>query len=92
MSSYSPQSRILILGAGCFVPYPFQYNLRHLPKPHLPARFNGLLEVARGGRSEAANFRDWIPIPSAAGSLSPFLFPYNCKIGCIGTPVSPPLY
>jgi protoporphyrinogen oxidase len=66
--------------AGRFVPYPFQYNLRHLPKPQLSACLHGLLEVARGGRSEAANFRDWILNSFGRGIAESFLFPYNFKV------------
>jgi protoporphyrinogen oxidase len=39
-----------------FVPYPFQNNLRYLPKEELVRCVRGLLRTLRDGRSDPANF------------------------------------
>lgn len=66
--------------AGRFVPYPFQYNLRHLPKSQLSQCLRGLIEVLSNGHGETTNFRDWILNSFGAGIADLFLLPYNSKV------------
>ncbi len=66
--------------SGRFVPYPFQYNLRYLPKEQISACLHGLLEGARDGKGEIRNFRDWIAASFGAGIADLFMLPYNFKV------------
>ncbi len=70
-----------VLCQGSFVPYPFQNNLRYLPKA---AQVECLLGAARAwagseGR-RAGNFRDWIINTFGEGIATHFMFPYNEKV------------
>lgn len=70
-----------ILSRGTWVPYPFQNNLRYLPKD---AQVECLLGAARAAgqshRSDAQNFRDWILATFGEGIARHFMFPYNEKV------------
>ena len=64
-----------------WVPYPFQNNLRYLPKS---IQLNCLLGAAKAsangcGRT-ATNFRDWILETFGEGIAEAFMFPYNSKV------------
>lgn len=69
-----------------FIPYPFQNNLRYLPKQALWESVIGLLELkatrhtAIRSLSKASSFQDWILAHFGAGIAEHFLFPYNRKV------------
>ncbi len=66
--------------SGRFVPYPFQYNLRHLPKDQILDCLHGLLDAARNGKVEVRSFRDWISASFGSGIARLFMLPYNFKV------------
>jgi UDP-galactopyranose mutase len=63
--------------ADTWVPYPFQNNIRHLPKELVWECVQGLLQE-RSGRLE--NFRDWIGFVFGPGIARLFMLPYNFKV------------
>lgn len=67
-----------------FVPYPFQNNLRYLPKTVLWDCVLGLLEATKKQQKSArpASFQDWIVRNFGQGIAQHFLFPYNQKVWC----------
>ena len=70
-----------IVKGDSWVPYPFQSNLRYLPKGGASELPDGSGEGGgqRGGR-DAANFRDWILATFGEGIAEAFMFPYNSKV------------
>jgi protoporphyrinogen oxidase len=70
-----------IVTGDSWVPYPFQNNLRYLPKS---VQINCLLGAAKasanGHGRNAANFRDWILETFGQGIADAFMFPYNTKV------------
>jgi protoporphyrinogen oxidase len=70
-----------IVKGDCWVPYPFQSNLRYLPKPVQVSCLIGAAKAAvNGGGRDAANFRDWILGTFGEGIAEAFMFPYNSKV------------
>lgn len=66
---------------GCWVPYPFQYNLHRLPPTDRDRALEGLERVARRRRpARAENFRAWIETTFGDGIAELFLVPYNEKV------------
>lgn len=63
-----------------WVPYPFQNNLRYLPKEALYRCLVGLLEAGRTRNDNPANFREWILSIFGQGVADLFMFPYNQKV------------
>jgi protoporphyrinogen oxidase len=63
-----------------WVPYPFQNNLRYLPKEILHECLVGLLHVSRDGHTKPANFQDWILCTFGEGIAKHFMLPYNTKV------------
>ncbi len=67
-----------------FVPYPFQNNLRYLPKKVLDECVQGLLKLAKKlparYSTKPKNFRAWILASFGTGIAKHFLFPYNLKL------------
>lgn len=70
-----------IVTGDTWVPYPFQNNLRYLPKT---VQINCLLGAAKasanGHGRNAANFREWILETFGEGIADAFMFPYNTKV------------
>jgi protoporphyrinogen oxidase len=70
-----------ILSPEFRVPYPFQNNLRYLPKP---LQVSCLLGAARAAADfsgrDAQNFREWILATFGEGIAETFMFPYNSKV------------
>ncbi len=62
-----------------FVPYPFQNNLRYLPKEALWECLNGLWETNQKHAGAPGNFREWILRTFGHGIASHFMLPYNEK-------------
>lgn len=64
-----------------WVPYPFQSNLRYLPKEIQVKCLLGAAQAAASGDGRAAtNFRDWIVATMGQGVADEFMFPYNSKV------------
>lgn len=63
--------------ADTWVPYPFQNNIRHLPRELVWECVQGLL---RERSPHLANFRDWIDYVFGAGIARLFMRPYNFKV------------
>jgi protoporphyrinogen oxidase len=70
-----------IVKGESWVPYPFQSNLRYLPKEVQVSCLLGAAKAASdGGGSHAGNFRDWILGTFGEGIADAFMFPYNSKV------------
>jgi protoporphyrinogen oxidase len=70
-----------IVKGESWVPYPFQSNLRYLPKEVQVSCLVGAAKAAaNGGGKEAKNFRDWILSTFGEGIAEAFMFPYNSKV------------
>lgn len=65
-----------------FIPYPFQYNIRHLPREALWDCVSGLLDIAKrnGETPPPTNFEEWVVHTFGAGIAEQFMLPYNRKI------------
>ena len=63
--------------ADTWVPYPFQNNIRHLPKELVWECVQGLMQERS---PELANFRDWIGYVFGPGIARLFMQPYNFKV------------
>ena len=62
-----------------FLPYPFQNNIRHLPKEEVLACLSGLIAAQRESRG-SANFGEWIDATFGPGIAASFMRPYNFKV------------
>lgn len=70
-----------ILTRDTWVPYPFQNNLRYLPKEVQVECLMGAAKAAgQSHGSGARNFRDWILATFGEGIARHFMFPYNQKV------------
>lgn len=64
-----------------WIPYPFQNNLRYLPKPLQLSCLLGAARAAESGNPRlAGNFRDWILATFGDGIADAFMIPYNSKV------------
>jgi len=64
-----------------FVPYPFQYNIRHLPEAPRRECVQGLIDLASPDkRPPVRSFKDWILATAGEGIAKHFMIPYNRKI------------
>ncbi len=64
-----------------WVPYPFQNNIRYLPKEVCAACLTGLVEAqSRGDHSKAKNFKEFIEAVFGEGICKHFMTPYNFKV------------
>lgn len=65
-----------------YIPYPFQYNIRHLPPDALWDCIRGLLDRSEGAAAAAQprTFEEWILSRSGAGIARHFMVPYNAKV------------
>ncbi len=64
-----------------FVPYPFQNNLRHLPKDAQWACLQGLLQLQKNPPTQAPrNFGEWVTQSFGEGLAQVFMRPYNFKV------------
>jgi protoporphyrinogen oxidase len=71
----------IVQGDSSWVPYPFQSNLRYLPKEvQVKCLVGAAKAAANGGGKEATNFRDWILRTFGEGIADAFMFPYNSKV------------
>ena len=70
-----------IVAGDCWVPYPFQNNLRYLPKALQSSCLVGAAKASANGKMHTAeNFRDWILGCFGEGIAETFMFPYNQKV------------
>jgi protoporphyrinogen oxidase len=70
-----------IVAGESWVPYPFQNNLRYLPKPLQISCLSGAAKASSNGKGrDSANFRDWILSTFGEGIAETFMFPYNRKV------------
>src|SRR5580658_6456692 len=70
-----------IVSENSWIPYPFQNNLRYLPKSVQLNCLIGAAQAAANGKSqESANFREWILANFGEGIAAAFMFPYNLKV------------
>lgn len=76
------QRKAWVRACQSWVPYPFQNNIRHLPKE---ARWECVKGLLPGNRPEGApqNFRQWIHTVFGEGIGNVFLWPYNFKVWAI---------
>ena len=63
-----------------FVPYPFQNNLRHLPKHAIADCILGLIREEKQEQKIPLHFKDWLQSSFGEGIAKLFLFPYNFKV------------
>jgi protoporphyrinogen oxidase len=63
-----------------FVPYPFQNNIRRLPREELAECLTGLVDLYRNGSHKPTNFKEWILATFGRGIADIFLLPYNFKV------------
>ena len=61
-----------------FVPYPFQLNIRYLPKSVLADCLNGLERIPKN--IQPGNFLEWISASFGTGIAKHFMVPFNEKI------------
>ena len=61
-----------------WVPYPFQNNIRHLPKEALSECLAGLIN-ARKEKTSSCNFKEWILNTFGDGIAKYFMIPQNSK-------------
>lgn len=69
--------------AGTWVPYPFQNNIRHMPRELVWECVDGLVEAhdrAARETAPAADFAEWIDRVFGAGIARLFMRPYNFKV------------
>jgi protoporphyrinogen oxidase len=70
-----------IVSKDNWIPYPFQNNLRYLPKEvQLKCLLGAAKAASNGAGREARNFRDWILGTFGEGIAEAFMFPYNAKV------------
>jgi protoporphyrinogen oxidase len=70
-----------IVKGESWIPYPFQSNLRYLPKEIQVSCLLGLARAAGNGAGrETRNFHDWILATFGEGIAEAFMFPYNSKV------------
>ncbi|MFC1592117.1 protoporphyrinogen/coproporphyrinogen oxidase, partial [Thermodesulfobacteriota bacterium] len=63
-----------------WLPYPFQNNIRHLPREALYECLQGLHKLSGAGSRSASNFREWIYSTFGEGIARHFMIPYNAKV------------
>ena len=63
-----------------WVPYPFQNNIRYLPKKKAWECLSSLFIAGIKNRKSYFNFRDWILAKFGKGIAKYFMFPHNLKI------------
>jgi protoporphyrinogen oxidase len=77
----SHQREAWVLLRNTFIPYPFQNNLKYLPKEEIWKCLDGLMDLNGGSSdSEISNFQDWIINSFGKGIADIFMNPYNFKV------------
>ncbi len=65
---------------GRFVPYPFQFNFRHLDQSDAERCLAGLRASVRSQGIQPEHFKDWILERMGEGIADLFMLPYNFKV------------
>ncbi|MDD5285563.1 MAG: FAD-dependent oxidoreductase [Desulfuromonadaceae bacterium] len=76
---YEHQRESWIRILQCWVPYPFQNNVRYLPDDALQECVYGLRKLS-GSPDKTTNFREWMDTVFGAGIVKYFMEPYNRKV------------
>src|SRR5574337_115937 len=64
-----------------FVPYPFQNNIRYLPKESMWHCLKGLITTIQNtNHTKRNNFMEWIEARFGQGIAEKFMIPYNYKV------------
>ena len=63
-----------------FVPYPFQYHIRYLPKEDIWRCLQGLMRSQEKHAKKPRNFKEWILGTFGNGMAELFLLPHNEKV------------
>lgn len=64
-----------------FVPYPFQNNIRYLPKESVWNCLKGIIEITKNPLNRTpAHFAEWIQSIFGSGIAAEFMYPYNFKV------------
>lgn len=64
-----------------FVPYPFQNNIKYLPKESMWKCLEGIIQNYKSEiKSKPANFEEWIYSTFGKGIAEEFMIPYNFKV------------
>lgn len=64
-----------------FIPYPFQNNIRLLPKDDMWACLKGIINQYKNpNQAKPENFREWIMQTFGEGLADIFMIPYNFKV------------
>jgi protoporphyrinogen oxidase len=70
-----------IFTRGSWVPYPFQNNLRYLPKSaQVECLVGAAKALGQANSGEVNNFKSWILATFGEGIAAHFMFPYNRKV------------
>lgn len=69
-----------IVNGESWVPYPFQNNLRYLPKERQVDCLLGVAKAAAKKDAQVSNFEEWILATFGEGIAEAFMFPYNRKV------------
>ncbi|TAL57123.1 MAG: amine oxidase [Nanoarchaeota archaeon] len=63
-----------------FVPYPFQNNIRYLPKEDVWKCISALVDLYGKDKVPSKNFKEWILNTFGEGIAELFMIPYNFKV------------
>jgi protoporphyrinogen oxidase len=69
-----------VVAGNSWVPYPFQNNLRYMPREVQLQCLLGAAKAASNGKRDSSNFREWILANFGEGIADAFMFPYNEKV------------
>lgn len=65
---------------NCWIPYPFQNNIRYLPMEALEECLVGLRNLRNAQPKISSNFHEWIQNTFGSGISKYFMTPYNSKV------------
>ncbi|MDA2919655.1 FAD-dependent oxidoreductase [Desulfobacterota bacterium AH_259_B03_O07] len=65
---------------GLWIPYPFQNNIRYLPKEAQVKCITGLINAQNKEGKSAVDFKEWIIETFGEGIAGYFMYPYNFKV------------
>ncbi len=78
---HNHERRAFIRMHDAWIPYPFQYNIRHLPSDEQRQCLEGVSEANSNRRADLpANFEEWIYRSMGKGVSDLFMMPYNRKV------------
>jgi len=77
---YTHERRSWVRMHQTYIPYPFQYNIRHLPPAALQDCIEGLQALPGDGDRAPGNFAEWVEAGFGSGIARHFMLPYNRKL------------